>query len=384
MNCPSCEKTLSENASFCGKCRTQVKCLSCDHSLGSEDVCCEVCGTEIKKRSNGEAMNKIRYDGRTFEAEFTDNVGKDVTETFGQIIINNQRAISNGENVDFDQDNEETFDISAEEVDDNPVETKDNRKKQQPAKIETVLRETNGDLDVLITRLNAKGKTDYAARLTYLIVLFYREKGVKEVEKAIINKLLKVCGVYDRNYRRWFSSAKAGDFLVKGGKVEFRPAGLSQAQLYLDEVFAERGSDTWDLSMIKSGASSSTKSKSGTSTPKSNVTTTAKSIVQEKFDAHHKTKTLKKLFDEKDPGKNTNRIILTIAYYLHEILGVSSFSDGNIDYAYRTLGLTNRPKHLRQTITNMKNRKVWFEDAEEGKWKLSRNGEIYVENGFSD
>ncbi|MGB0916207.1 MAG: hypothetical protein ACPGU4_01350, partial [Flavobacteriales bacterium] len=249
--------------------------------------------------------------------------------------------------------------------------------------VNSLFRENEGRFDLMETNLNATGKIDYAIRLTYLTILYFDKSNKTPINKTVINKLLEYCGVYDSNYRNKFSKMKS-DFLVNSGTIEFRPAGKLRAEQYLKDVFTPRDGDKWDLSQLKSGgASKSSKGSSSSTTKTSTSSSAAKSVVQEKFDAHHKTKSLKDLFDEKVPGKNTNKVILTIAYYLHEIIGQDSISDGNIDFGYRSMGLPKRPKHLRQTIINMKNSNAWFEDAEDGRWKLSRNGEIYVENGFS-
>ena len=114
--CPSCKKELKETASFCGKCRTQVKCLGCKEPLSLDDEFCESCGKDVEKRnSNTGAVNKIRFDGTSFEAEFTDNVGKDVTATFGQILVANQGMFNSRQIANTPKTpNSETIDVNAE------------------------------------------------------------------------------------------------------------------------------------------------------------------------------------------------------------------------------------------------------------------------------
>ncbi len=73
--------------------------------------------------------------------------------------------------------------------------------------------------------------------------------------------------------------------------------------------------------------------------------------------------------------------ILTIAYFVNKILKTDFFTDGNVDYAYKLLKLDKRPNLLRQIITNIRTKELWFDKSEDGKdWKLNRSGEIYIES----
>lgn len=110
-------------------------------------------------------------------------------------------------------------------------------------------------------------------------------------------------------------------------------------------------------------------------------TTKAKNITIEKFDMHkdEDNPSLEEFLREKNPGKTTANVIAVIGYYITVLKGAEYFSEGNIDYAYRTLSIPKRPNHLRQIIINAKNDKDFFEQGEEGKWKLARTGEIFVD-----
>jgi len=110
--------------------------------------------------------------------------------------------------------------------------------------------------------------------------------------------------------------------------------------------------------------------------------TRAKSIGIERFDPHKNAQTpsLEEFFSSKKPGTSTGKRLLVVGYYITKIKGASSFSEGNIDYAYRVLKLTGRPNFLRQTLTNNKNNNDWFDSAEDKvRWVLTRTGEIFVE-----
>ena len=110
--------------------------------------------------------------------------------------------------------------------------------------------------------------------------------------------------------------------------------------------------------------------------------TKAKAIAIEKFDLHKDANnvSLEDYLKEKNPGKTTANIITVIGYYITVMKGAESFSEGNIDYAYRTLSIPGRPTHLHQIMINAKNKQDFFEySGEDGKWKLSRTGEIFVD-----
>jgi hypothetical protein len=121
--------------------------------------------------------------------------------------------------------------------------------------------------------------------------------------------------------------------------------------------------------------------KSAKKNAKKGAKTKAKSVVPERFDVHKSDNqpSLKDFLDEKKPGENTGNVIATIAYYIICMRKKPSFTEGNIDYAYRTVPIKGRPKHLRQIIINNKNQRDLFEEADEENWKLTRTGEIFVE-----
>ncbi|RYC52693.1 hypothetical protein DN53_00295 [Flagellimonas olearia] len=355
--------------------------MDCKEFLELDDSYCQACGSEIKIKNTSSAINKIRYDGKIFEAEFTDTVGKDVTETFGKIFMENQRSKneklvvgSSGINSDNDV---ETVDIEAEVLN-NTEQSKETSSNTKGSNVKDLFREKDGKLALLETRIKASDKTDYGMRLTYLTVLYHKAIGIDTVDKSKILDLLKYCGVYYSSYRKAFAKAKA-HFIVDSGKVEFRPAGLEKASKILEEVFNDNVKGKWGLGDLVITSKNTTSSKSTTDSGKTSKPS-SKIIQAEKFDAHNKKKTLKELFDEKKPGKSTTDRIVTIGYYLNYILKQTGFTDGNIDYAYRVLKLDKRPRHLRQVITNIKNENALIEVGDADKsWRLSRNGEIYVE-----
>ncbi len=107
-----------------------------------------------------------------------------------------------------------------------------------------------------------------------------------------------------------------------------------------------------------------------------------KNISPEKFDVHKdgESPPLKEFYDQKAPGSATGDRIAVIGYYIQHIKKQNHFTEGNVDYAYRMLKLTGRPKHLHQIMINNKNQRDLFEQLEgDGQWRMTRTGEIFVE-----
>ncbi len=106
-----------------------------------------------------------------------------------------------------------------------------------------------------------------------------------------------------------------------------------------------------------------------------------KSIEAEEFDIFESkdSPTLEEFINQKSPGKTAGKVIVVIAYYMQQIKNLPTFTEGNIEYAYKILSLPSRPIYIRQIIINMKNKNQWFEESEDGlSWKLTRVGEVFV------
>ena len=107
----------------------------------------------------------------------------------------------------------------------------------------------------------------------------------------------------------------------------------------------------------------------------------AKKVTATRFDIHGggEKQSLKDFLAEKKPGKANGVQIAVIGYYITEILGEDSFSEGQVEYAYKMLGI-KRPNHPHQIMINNKNEKDYYEqiEGEESNWRLTRSGEIFV------
>jgi len=116
--------------------------------------------------------------------------------------------------------------------------------------------------------------------------------------------------------------------------------------------------------------------------PESKPTKTSSTkLTAEKFDIYGNGENIPKLesfFVEKKPGSSNAEKIVVIAYYITELMGMDSFSDGQIEFAFKMLKI-KRPTHLRQIITNAKNSNDWFDKFDESlDWELTRGDELFV------
>jgi hypothetical protein len=109
----------------------------------------------------------------------------------------------------------------------------------------------------------------------------------------------------------------------------------------------------------------------------------APKVIPTRFDVHGggDIPSLKDFFESKKPGAANGVRIAVIAYYITELLGNPSFSEGQIDYAYKMLKL-GRPGHLHQVMINNKNEKDLYEQSADdpASWLLTRTGEIFVDD----
>lgn len=117
--------------------------------------------------------------------------------------------------------------------------------------------------------------------------------------------------------------------------------------------------------------------------PKNNGKVKTKKVDPESFEikSNGTTPSLADFFEEKKPSETVAHRIAVIGYYVTKKLGKDSFSEGNIEFAYIALPLSKRPVHLRQACIDAKNRNHFLEEVEDqsGNWRLSRIGEIFVE-----
>lgn len=368
--CPSCSKLLLEKANFCGRCKTQIKCLICKEEIGIEDLCCESCGADIKRRSmdGNQALNKIRYDGKTFDAEFTDTVGKDVTETFGQIFMANQKrlidnSLSKPENIkNISKEDEETIDIEGEEITLNEKANSEQNASNKPV-------EGNHLIDQEYPNINdLEIKKSFKEPEWIIVYAFYASNfGSNLFSKPVVRATYKEKRDTDNRMKNfgqsWKSAYKKAFKTQKDSELKFTPDGLIFVNAL---IFDNEKSKPKNKSISKDSSSKSKKVPS-------------KNVKVEEFDVFNSKLTLEEFLNNLGNPTSTKEVILAIGYYIKNTLGQDIFTDGQIDYAYKVLNLSNRPNYLRQIVTNIKNDKLWIDAEDDKAWSVSRAGEIFIE-----
>lgn len=109
-----------------------------------------------------------------------------------------------------------------------------------------------------------------------------------------------------------------------------------------------------------------------------------KKVEIEEFDIEGDTASsipsLREFYKEKKPGTSNHKRIVVFAYYINHILKKQEFSEGQIEYAYKALGISGRPSYLHQAMIDLKNKKAWLENGSgSDKWAIKRLGELFVE-----
>lgn len=180
---------------------------------------------------------------------------------------------------------------------------------------------------------------------------------------------------------KWKSLFKGLVKTIKTDEFKLTDKGIETAVGLIQGKIKSEASRT-----LPNKKSSDKKSDKEPITNKKSGKTPAKSIQIEEFDLYKGTKkpALSDFLKEGKSGENTNHRILAIAYYIIQYCKAESFSEGNIEYAYKVLGLNKRPVHLYQIIVNAKNKNLWFDKHQpSGKWKLTRAGEVFFEENLS-
>ncbi|AWH75230.1 hypothetical protein DCS32_13975 [Dokdonia sp. Dokd-P16] len=374
IDCANCGNKQSLDSNFCSNCGNKFKCDSCDKPLLKDANFCSGCGkTILTEKNNKEALNTIKFketkDERSYELAFTDEVGKDVSELVTGMIkgtpimlgANNKDARRNFNNeLDDERDNPDIIDVP---------EIKNASRNDDSDSMSNLDYPHLDDLSI---------KMDFSEKEWLIIYAFYVSNfGASTFSKESVYSKYKEERITDSRFKNlgtnWKNAFRSSFKTKKVGELMFTDDGIKNVKSLMS---GNKKSTVKKISSKKETTKKVNKTEGKGSKSSSKVV--AKSITIEKFDIYHKDITLEKFLENLDNPTSTNERILIIGYYITHICKEESFSDGNIDYAYKILKLDNRPSLLRQTIANVKNRDFWL-DKDGKKWKVSREGEIFVE-----
>lgn len=234
--CFNCSFTLPDNSKvkFCPSCLTQVRCKSCDEYLLKDAIGCVVCGTPISSEvSQSTSLNEIEFeqkgDSKKFKAVFSDNVGKDLVATFGNMV--GAPVIKSLNNP---SKNQSLFISKADNTIDAEVYNEDDDHQFE----EALLRIFKIDGEKLIVQTNSlkeKSKIDKEIRMALLILLgFEHLHSSKEIKRSTLTDIMKKSKLNSSNFRGWIS--KSDEIVASSNGISLTPFGQEQARLVLSEV----------------------------------------------------------------------------------------------------------------------------------------------------
>lgn len=375
--CHICENVLIENSLFCHQCGGKVKCENCNSKIVKNAKFCITCGNNIGLQKNIESntpLNTFKYhktkDEISCEIAFTDKIGRESVDTFLTEVMGKFEKPQIGL---ADSNKMETHDVDYQniEVPKNPSPS-----------IANSNQDLNQDMTLELPHINDVGNhNQYVEGDWILIYAFYISKSGKEVfglkdvrdlylkNRKTVNRAKNFSGEWKKIFKNYFQTASENVFKIKSNKIEEITTLILSEKKQIKAIPSKKSVKTPEKSTVNKGSSKSNK-------------TPAKSISKEEFDIFkgQNKKSLEDFLAEKNVGSNTNLKILVIGYYITKINKASNFTDGNIDYAFTALKLKDRPAHLRQVITNIKNRNLWIGGNDDKSWHLERLGEVYVED----
>lgn len=381
-NCIYCSEALYQNAIFCHNCGSQQKCKSCETPIVKKAKHCIGCGIALSTaaETSNNAVNTIKFnqtkDSRSYEVAFTDSVGVGVVDVIRNMTDNEpflqlqgSKTVKQENNIDSQQEITELLTEEVEVVTLEPIQKSGHENPQIPH-----LNDVENTLDcsephwILIYAfyISNNGGNTFGRNDLHKAYKEKRETPTRMSNFAVnwksLFKLRLVKTIKDGEFKLTTDGVKTISDLVQG-KIKAKVSKTAPTKRSTKNNKSEKES---------SGG------KRGAKTP-------AKSVQTEDFDLYKTAKktSLADFFKEKKVDDNTAHRILAIAYYIKNICKLTSFSEGNVEFAYKVLNLNKRPLHLHQTILNTKLRKLWFDqDESTGKWKLTRPGEVFFEENF--
>ena len=374
-SCIYCGEELLIINNFCPKCGNELKCKSCGTLINKGDNYCSSCGKPTINLNNAPiqqiALNTIKYqkkqDEVSYEFSFTDTIGKEGINELVSAVTNTKNNYYNLQSNPAALQSRLTIPVGINH-DAYKIDTNDGNASQTNTSNEKL--ETTENIE--IPHINdIENKLECSESVWIAIHAYYKSNfgsinfNKEEVRNAYMSR--RKTSTRSKNFASEWKKAHQRFFkTINDNELSFRPDGIEYIKgviLGTPKVISKKNKSAKD--------------------PKGTKKTSPKAVPIEEFDFSKSADPLKPSLEEfmatKMPLDNTYDRIVVIAYYITRINKGETFSEGQIEFAYKALQLDERPGHLRQTINNIKNSKVWFKDVSQGKWSLERTGEIYVD-----
>jgi len=382
LTCSFCKTLAVENAIFCYQCGNQLRCKTCQEELLEHANNCIACGTPVVENAGTKKviLNSIRFkenkEERSYELEFTNDVGKEIKEVVADLLKNKL-----GQSAELS--------ISIQQLQDEQISFTETASKPQEkmeyinASVAPEILPTQEYPHIDDLEFNLQCRENE----WLLIFAFYiSEYGTKFFSKNAVWEIYKQKRNTETRFKNlgtnWRSLFKKYISTVKENEFKITPSGLEKVKSLLSGTLKTKKEAKVKKRKITNPEVSITNFRTmAAAVPRKVV---ANSIMQEEFDAYKNSykESLESFFTRKKPGTSTPNRLVTMGYYITKINGQDYFTEGHIDFAFRLLNLSGKPIHLTQVITNLKNERVWFQRVKQGDilgWRLTRQAEIYVE-----
>ena len=384
--CFNCKKTVSENAKFCGHCRTKLRCHECNEILYEGLSFCENCGAELlEKQTNqsAKAVNEIEYDGKSFKAKFTDTVGKDVTNTFGDIFkhgqLLNQKQLQNPlPNQEFSSGDKNIH--SEERVEDIPFENADNQIAPEYPSLKVIVMKNLPSTEVEWVLIYSFYASNYGnSMFTRQQVLDLYDSTNRKTESRMKNLTYNLTSIVKSDFINPVNTS--GDFsmlstgIKKAIEILNKESGASTKPKSKGKQTKEGG-----LKEEKSKQVSSKKVDSKGSSTKSTKKTASPEVMKIDPDLNlmPKGKVSLEEFYASVLIKSSADHFLFFAYYLISKLELENVNLNHIYTCFKEVK-AKIPEHFRQAATDVQNKKGWLNTNDKDDIKLTQKGENEIE-----
>lgn len=264
VTCFNCGNSLPDKGFFCPNCMTQVRCKNCQSLILKDAIGCIECGDAlvVRNKSDEGSLNQIEFEQKgevkKFKATFTNEVGHTLVETFGSAVVGGHfisRKRTNpfvktlGNPDELKKNLKEGIEIAEAEIEETDLnEELTNYFKQ------------DGEALVLINpRLKQTSKLDNAIRLTILTLYAYEQLGQSEIERKVLQTVLKSSKLNIAAFSTWIN--KCDEIIRNGSKIQLSVPGRDTAKNILKEL-ADPNVERGEIKFSKlSGAGGSRKKK---------------------------------------------------------------------------------------------------------------------------
>lgn len=223
-----------------------------------EATICVMCGHDIESTISSSTMNSIEFtedkNGRSFKANFTDNVGTHISQSLGLILANKFTS-----KVKSIQDSEQDFqeaEYQEEEASIKPLKLGDG----DLSILKIIFQEEGGNTILADPRLKAKSKQDFGARLICLFLYYKKLQGFDKILRNELTVIAKHASIEDGNFRKW---VKNENQLIKSenDQVKLLLPGSEFAKKVIADFQDDSIVETWKLGIKSKSGRRLTKAK---------------------------------------------------------------------------------------------------------------------------